>query len=127
MAAPAEASISQCTNGQACVWKDSSYFGHFRGMTGTADDYNTIFWDDSVPWDQFITRTSVSSVRNQGNSCWVRFYDNINQGGAYIYFKRVADGGGYQDPYLTNGGGFGPYASSNWNDTIASHGWFNCV
>lgn len=122
---PANAGTNQCWNGAACVWKNSSYTGLFRGMTTSSMNYPITPWSDGT----YSLGDEVSSVRSQGNSCRLRFVRNINQdpNDQYIYFNRVADGYNYQDPYLSNGGGSGPWSGQNWNDRISSHKFVDCV
>lgn len=119
----ANAGITQCQNGQACVWRDGSYSGKFRGMTLGANNYTGITWSDGS-----LSVAQASSVRNQGNNCDIRFYKGINQTGDNMYFDRVVEGFNYQDPNLTNGGGsaLGRNYTSNFDNSIRSHGWTNC-
>ena len=125
VAAPAQAGTEQCYNGAACVWQHSSYSGKFRGMTQDANNYGGIVWADWQYSNRFIA-TQVSSVRSQGNSCDVRFYDSTDGLGQSIYFDRVSDGYNYQDPYLANGGGTGTASGQNWDNRIRSHRFVNC-
>ena len=124
---PAQAATSQCSNGEACVWQNFTYGGSFRGMSATANDYDNIVWEAGIGYGTAITGTSVSSMRNQGNNCQVRFWSSANHTGTYTYFWRVSDGANYQDPNSDNGAGLAPYRWNNWNDTIESHDWIHCA
>ena len=125
IATPATAGTDQCWNGAACVWKNSSYTNLFRGMVTSSKDYHVTAWSDGT----FSLGDEVSSVRSQGNTCRVKFFRNRNYEDTdkFIYFNRVADGSNYQDPYLSNGGGAGPWAGENWNDRISSHRFVDCT
>lgn len=130
MPAAALAGTGQCTDGKACVWKDNTYSGRFRGMANDANDYKNITWN-GVGWDIYINEASpykahVSSVRSQGVNCKLRFYDKAEGDGDWIHFNRVLDGSNYQDPYLANGGGTGAYSSENWDNRIRSHRFVHC-
>ncbi|MGL5867077.1 MAG: peptidase inhibitor family I36 protein [Dermatophilaceae bacterium] len=127
-AAPAHADVSQCGSGEACVWKDFNYDGSFRGMTNDGNDYSNISWRTAIGLLGKITRTSVSSVRNEGQNCYVRFWSGPNGTGDNLDFWRVLDNANYQDPDLRNGGGLdsAPDYRKNFNDRVASHRFFNC-
>lgn len=126
LAAPAQAGTEQCFNGAACVWKDNTYSGRWRGMVNNMNDYYTVIWSDHVPYGNNYINQDVSSVRNQGVSCDVRFHEGADGSGGHIYSKRVVDGVNYQDPYLTNGGGTGTASSQNWDNRIRSHRFTFC-
>ncbi|MGL5851518.1 MAG: peptidase inhibitor family I36 protein [Phycicoccus sp.] len=127
-AAPAQADVDQCASRQACVWQNDSYGWSFRGMTADANDYNNIVWTAGILYGTAITRTKVSSVRNEGVNCYVRFWSGPNHTGDNLDFRRLADGNTYTDPDLTNGGGLStsPDYRKNFNDRVASHYFFNC-
>ncbi|MEH1100493.1 peptidase inhibitor family I36 protein [Micromonospora sp. CPCC 205561] len=113
----AQASESQCTAGQVCVWGENDYTGCFRGMTANGFDYSTITWSTcSAKIDN-----GANSVKNEGRSCAVRLYTDANHSGSSILFNREADGANFRDPYLANGGGLGSANGLNWQDRISSH------
>ncbi|KAB7739566.1 hypothetical protein GA707_20175 [Nostocoides sp. F2B08] len=90
------------------------------------DDYYTVIWSDHVPYGNNYINRDVSSVRNQGVSCDVRFHELTGGRGEWLYFDRVSEGVNYQDPYLANGGGSSAYRGENWDNRILSHRFTNC-
>lgn len=123
----ASAATPRCTDGKVCVWEDDDYEGSKRSMEYNGNDYSTIFYSNWVgTYSDKPLNDSITSVRNQGLSCDVYFYEHAYHKGASIKFDRVNEGFNYQDPYLKNGGGSGSSSGQNWNDRISSHRWGNC-
>jgi hypothetical protein len=115
MLAPvAQADIGQCPSGAGCAWTTADYGGSFQDAQNGVR-YTGIF---------FVNQ--ISSVKSNGNTNCSRFWDGDNYTGDYIYFSRPARGGIYQDPNLTNGGGYGSTNTANWNDRIGSMNWQTC-
>lgn len=114
----AQASIAQCSTGYACLWGENDYSGCF---------YQSAVDRDGLPTWATCTganaNNGANSVRNEGQSCNVVFFDQTGRVGPGILFNRVADGYNFQDPYLGNGGGVGfngGVATQNWNNRISS-------
>lgn len=114
-AAPAQASVGQCSSGQECIWTGTSYSGSFHGSTGNMDFTWPSTWNDVA-----------DSAASYGNTYCARFWEDVGYTGHYIYFSRPALGGTYRDPALSNGGGYGPYNSENWANRISSGNWQSC-
>lgn len=112
MVAPAYAGSANCPLGYACLW-DSEDYGGFA-------------------YQQQYTKAVRSDVNNRanaakanGNICdTTRFYDNRSMTGKYfVLYSQTKKRFNYQDPYLTNGAGEGPYSRENWENRV-SYIWF---
>lgn len=115
---PATANPDTCVTGNVCLWGENSYTGCRLDRTGNVADYGSISWDNCAA----SPNNGPNSVTNRGSTCTVR-YDGTFYSGAYIYFSNPFLSGGYQDPLLSNGGGYGPYNAQNWQDRVSSHRW----
>ncbi|USR79978.1 hypothetical protein [Arcanobacterium pinnipediorum] len=99
-----------CPLGASCVWTGNDYYG-VRGEN----------YDNSSPVHSSIHNRGNSAAAN-GASCWAtQFYDfrGGNSGSYFILYSKSMRGENYQDPYLANGAGVGPYANQDWANRIS--------
>jgi hypothetical protein len=111
----ANAALSQCSAGYACIWGENSYTGCFyqRSTSGPVGDWATCAGVSSI--------NGANSLKANGNTCNTDYYDLTNQTGPYIRFLRAGLGSNFQDPTLSNGGGSSTgYEGQNWQDRIGS-------
>ncbi|WP_346727644.1 peptidase inhibitor family I36 protein [Mobiluncus mulieris] len=104
-----------CPRGYACLWQYKDYRGY--------------------PWNTSSHRATVGgNLNNNSNSAAANgrckktyFYDNDDLTGHYFYLaSQHRVGGNYQDPFLRNGAGKGPFAHENWENRIGSIKFDDC-
>lgn len=112
-AAPASASLAECSSGWTCGWAYTDYsdlrfeYQYGGGLTPGRDNV-------------------VDSVANMGNLDCARLYDGYGPSGKYIQLSRPGLGGTTRDPNLYNGGGTGPYWTENWANRISYVQLYSC-
>jgi hypothetical protein len=114
--ATAQASISQCTPGNACLWGENNYSGCFVQYSSDKNSFGS--WATCGA----SANNGANSVKNYGRSCNVVFFDATGRTGPGIRFDKTTQGN-YQDPKLSNGGGVGyggNTARQNWENRISS-------
>jgi hypothetical protein len=77
-AAPAMAGTGDCGTAKFCAWNNADYKSFLSGWSG-----------DSQAWSVSY-RNKATSLYNNGNTCDIRFYDEINKGGYYGDLARGA-------------------------------------
>jgi hypothetical protein len=121
LAPVANASTSQCTSGNACMWGENDYTGCFVQYTNNTAGFGN--WATCAA----NANDGANSVRNSGNYSSAVFWADSGYTGSAIMFNRVGLGYNYQDPNLSNGGGVtysGAGANTeNWQDRISSLSW----
>jgi peptidase inhibitor family I36 len=113
----ASGGMSACGSGNFCAWDNYNYSGGPGQWSGNASNYTS--WNHTgcgftslYTWDN-----CASSVFNNGNSCNITLYDDINYNSADGYYN-LARGGHLADlriDQMTRGGAM--------NDRISSHKW----
>jgi len=116
---------SVCVSGNVCLWSEDNY----QANDGSSKRYE--YWGDDHQYtdDYFnglIVNDNTSSLTNRGTSCSVVVFQHTYWGGSAIRFNNPVLGGIYQDPNLTNGGGYtavnaGLTSSSDWDNRLSSH------
>lgn len=107
-----------CANGYTCVWNADQY----SGASGSFR-YNNPTWEWTLSDGTAANNKANSISTGDLVSCRVFLYDDKNYAldHNYIYFYDRADGRMNSDPYLTNGGGVGSWATQDWHDRISSN------
>jgi hypothetical protein len=117
-ATPAQASEDQCTGGNFCLWEHSNFSGCFRAFSGDISNYSGRTWS-TCPGTLMDNR--ATSVKNEGNSCSVRFFQFPNYSGINLFLYRQGSGNEpYRDGNLSDGTSNDPRP---FNDAISSHDW----
>lgn len=105
---PAQAA-GDCKSGYACIWEHDSYSGRSYGGSVAGPVASTI-------------NNMASSASANGARCTTaRYYDSgsTNSGSYFDLYSRQLMGYNYRDPNLTNGAGYGPYATQNWDNRVS--------
>lgn len=111
---------NSCAAGRVCVWGENSYTGCRKNMAVDTISYANHMWDNCYA----SINNGINSLTNRDSICKVAFYDGGAMTGAGLLFNSPYYGAPYQDPNLSNGGGFGIGGGSNtanWQDRFSSH------
>ncbi|WP_255432498.1 peptidase inhibitor family I36 protein [Cellulomonas sp. SLBN-39] len=115
LVAPAAQAV--CDAGHMCIYVNNDYSGTMRG-----------FSNSKLSWGGFGLDDKASSASANGTSCSKSYYyDNRDWTGDYFYLNSYTiTGANYQDPNLSNGAGYGTWATNNANDKISSANFASC-
>lgn len=115
-----------CPTGSICLWGENTYEGCYRYFSGDDGDYRDNYWTNC---SSYSVHNGANSLTNRGASCNVVVFDPAGIAvntytGPGIRFNNPSIGGTYQDPNLSNGGGYswnGGSTTANWQDKISAH------
>ena len=98
--APANAAAANCPSGAACIWGDTLW--KTSGKDGALISFQRYIPDYSEVSHKYVGTTiggndTASSVKNNGNSEAVRFYEHAKKGGSVIQLPRGASDGNIHD------------------------------
>lgn len=105
-AAPANAAADACDSGAFCLW----YGADFPGVPSGGE------YQSSTSVYVVTANDTASSIYNRGNSCNIRYYEDVNYGGRNEGLTRgslVSDLRSVLLPF--------PGVGQTWNDRISSH------
>ena len=113
----ASGGMDACDSGSFCAWDNYNYSGGPGQWPGNADNYSHWGHRGCGVGSLWTWDNCASSVYNNGNSCNIQLYDDINYNTADGYYN-LAKGGHLADlrkDKMTDG--------KAMNDRISSHKW----
>lgn len=112
------AEAASCTQGYACLWKDTSYGGTSWGNSINSGIFNM--------YTTGINDVASSAWAN-GKSCkYTTWYVNDYTGYYFYLNSQTHFSSGYADGNLSNGAGYGPYNTRNFDNQLSSYKFTAC-
>ncbi len=101
-----------CLWGNACLWSKQNYSG-----IRTVHSY-----------DGWHAPTHSNSAVANGRLCYKTMFSSDEASGDapyFVLFSKINVGMNYQDSYLADGAGTGPFSNQNWQDRVNYVEFFN--